>query len=205
MDYKDQLVLTGELNEIGEAVSANVPKSYRAGVELQGGVSLPCGFEWTGNLTLSKNRIKNFQETIYGYDDAWNDLPAEVIHHGDTHIAFSPEIIANNKLSYTYKGWRTELQTQYVGEQYMSNADVDAHKLDAYSVSNLDLSYTFTPKRYAKSISVGVTIYNIFNEEYENNGWASSSYLNTPDNRVNYTGYAAQAGTNFLAHLAVKF
>ncbi len=205
MDYKNQLVLTGELNEIGEAVSANVPKSYRAGVELQGGVSLPCGFEWTGNLTLSKNRIKNFQETIYGYDDAWNDLPAEVIHHGDTHIAFSPEIIANNKLSYTYKGWRTELQTQYVGEQYMSNADVDAHKLDAYCVSNLDLSYTFTPKRYAKSISVGVTIYNIFNEEYENNGWASSSYLNTPDNRVNYTGYAAQAGTNFLAHLAVKF
>ncbi|MBR4297325.1 MAG: TonB-dependent receptor [Bacteroidaceae bacterium] len=205
MDYKDQLVLTGELNEIGEAVSANVPKSYRAGVELQGGVTLPCGFEWTGNLTLSKNRIKDFQETIYGYDDEWNDLPAEVIHHGDTHIAFSPEVIANNKLSYTYKGWRTELQTQYVGEQYMSNANVDAHKLDAYCVSNLDLSYTFLPKRYAKSICVGVTIYNLFNEEYENNGWASSSYLNTPDNRVNYTGYAAQAGTNFLAHLAVKF
>ena len=205
MDYKNQLVLTGELNEIGEPVSANVPKSYRAGVELQGGLSLPCGFEWTGNLTLSKNRIKNFQETIYGYDDAWNELPAEVINHGDTHIAFSPEVIANNKLSYTYKGWRTELQTQYVGEQYMSNADVKAHKLDAYCVSNLDLSYTFVPKRYAKSIRMGVTIYNIFNEEYENNGWASSSYLNTPNNRVNYTGYAAQAGTNFLAHLAVKF
>ena len=205
MDYKNQLVLTGALNEIGEPVSANVPKSYRAGVELQGGVSLPCGLEWTGNLTLSQNRIKDFKETIYGYDEAWNSLPATEINHGETHIAFSPDVIANSKLAYALKGWRAELQTQYVGEQYMSNADIDAHKLDAYCVSNLDLSYTFSPKRYAKSLCIGVTVYNVFNEKYENNGWASSEYLGTPNNRVNYTGYAAQAGTNFLAHLSVKF
>ena len=205
MDYKDQLVLTGELNEIGEAVSANVPKSYRAGIELQGGFSLPCGVSWEGNLSLSRNRIRDFKETIYGYDDAWNDLPAAVINHGDTHIAFSPEVIAGSILNYTYKGLRTSLHTQYVSEQYMSNADVAAHKLDAYCVSNLDVSYTFSPKRYAKNACIGVTVYNLFNEEYENNGWASSSYLNTPDTRVNYTGYAAQAGINFLAHLTLKF
>ena len=205
MDYKDQLVLTGELNEIGEAVSANVPKSYRAGIELQGGFSLPFGLSWEGNLTLSRNRIRDFKETIYGYDDAWNDLPARVIDHGDTHIAFSPEVIAGSNLSYTYKGLRTSLHTQFVSEQYMSNADVAAHKLDAYCVSNLDVSYSFSPKSLAKNASIGVTVYNLFNEEYENNGWASSSYLNTPDTRQNYTGYAAQAGINFLAHLTLKF
>lgn len=205
MDYKDQLVLTGELNEIGEAVSANVPKSYRAGIELQGGFSLPFGLSWEGNLTLSRNRIRDFKETIYGYDDDWNDLPAAVVDHGDTHIAFSPDIIAGSNLSYTYKGLRTSLHTQFVSEQYMSNADVAAHKLDAYCVSNLDVSYTFSPKSLAKNASVGVTVYNLFNEEYENNGWASSSYQNTPDTRVNYTGYAAQAGINFLAHLTLKF
>jgi iron complex outermembrane receptor protein len=112
--------------------------------------------EWNGNLTLSQNRIKDFKETIYGYDEEWNELPATEINHGETHIAFSPDVIANSKLSYTLKGWRAELQTQYVGEQYMSNADVAAHKLDAYCVSNLDLSYSFAPKRYVKGLCIGV-------------------------------------------------
>ena len=205
MNYRNQLVLTGELNEIGEAVSANVPRSYRAGLELQGGFSLPCGLEWTGNLTLSRNRIRDFKETIYGYDDAWNDLPPVEINHGDTHIAFSPEILAGSRLAYSVKGLRAELTTQYVGKQYMSNADVPEHRLDDYCVSHLDLSYSFAPRRYVKNVRVGVAIYNLFNAEYETNGWASSSYLNTPDNRVNYTGYAAQAGTNFLANLTLKF
>ena len=205
MNYSNQLVLTGELNEIGEAVSANVPRSYRAGLELQGGFSLPCGLEWTGNLTLSRNRIRDFKETIYGYDDAWNDLPPVEINHGDTHIAFSPEILAGSRLAYSVKGLRAELTTQYVGKQYMSNADVPEHRLDDYCVSHLDLSYSFAPRRYVKNVRVGVAIYNLFNAEYETNGWASSSYLNTPDNRVNYTGYAAQAGTNFLANLTLKF
>ena len=205
MNYRNQLVLTGELNEIGEAVSANVPRSYRAGLELQGGFSLSCGLEWTGNLTLSRNRIRDFKETIYGYDDAWNDLPPVEINHGDTHIAFSPEILAGSRLAYSVKGLRAELTTQYVGKQYMSNADVPEHRLDDYCVSHLDLSYSFAPRRYVKNVRVGVAIYNLFNAEYETNGWASSSYLNTPDNRVNYTGYAAQAGTNFLANLTLKF
>lgn len=205
MNYRNQLVLTGELNEIGEPVSANVARSYRAGVELQGGFSLPCGVEWKGNVTLSRNRIRDFKETIYGYDDDWNELPAAVIDHGDTHIAFSPEVIANSNLSYTWRGLRADLQTQYVGEQYMSNADVAEHLLDDYCVTNLHLSYTFTPRRYARSIRVGASVYNLFNAKYESNGWASSEYLNTPDNRVNYTGYAAQAGTNFMTHLTLTF
>lgn len=204
MDYKDQLVLTGELNEIGEAVAANVPDSYRMGVELMAGLKLKCGFQWDVNATLSRNRIQNFVETIYGYDDNWNSLPNVQINHGSTHIAFSPDFILNNRFGYTYKGFEVGLQSQYVGKQYMSNMDIEDHRLDAYFVSNLNLAYTFKlPK--LKSVTIGCTVYNLFNEEYENNGWASSDYTNSAENRNNYAGYAAQAGTNVLGHISLSF
>lgn len=204
MDYKDQLVLTGELNEIGEPVAANVPDSYRMGIELMAGVKLNCGFQWDINATWSRNRIKNFVETIYGYDDDWNELPAVQINHGSTRIAFSPDFILNNRFGYTFRGFEVALQSQYVGKQYMSNMEIEDHRLDAYFVSNLNLAYTFKlPK--LKSVTVGCTIYNLFNEEYENNGWASSDYTNTVQHRNNYAGYAAQAGTNVLGHLTLSF
>ena len=204
MDYKDQLVLTGELNEIGEAVAANVPDSYRMGIELTGGLKLSCGFQWDINATLSRNRIKNFVETLYGYDEDWNELPGVKIDHGTTHIAFSPDFILSNRFGYAYKGLEVSLQSQYVSKQYMSNMDIEDHLLDAYFVSNLNLAYTFKlPK--LKSVTIGCTVYNLFNEEYENNGWASSDYTNSPERRNNYTGYAAQAGTNVLGHLSLNF
>lgn len=204
MDYKDQLVLTGELNEIGEPVAANVPDSYRMGIELMAGVNLKCGFQWNINATWSRNRIKNFVETIYGYDDNWNALPSVQINHGTTRIAFSPDFMLNNHFGYSYKGFEASLQSQYVGKQYMSNMNIEAHRLDAYFVSNLNLAYTFKlPK--LKSVTVGCTIYNLFNEEYENNGWASSDYTNTVEHRNSYAGYAAQAGTNVLGHISLRF
>lgn len=202
MKYKDQLVLTGELNEIGEAVSNNVPDSYRAGVELMAALKLPCGFSWDVNATFSKNRIKNFTERLYDYDgETYID-----VNHGDTHIAFSPDFIFNNRLAYTIKGFEASLQSQYVSKQYMSNANCEAETLDSYFVSNLDFSYTFKMP-YVKSATIGVTVYNLFNEEYENNGWAAAYYVGSASNytRDSYTGYAAQAGTNFLAHLSLSF
>lgn len=204
MDYKDQLVLTGELNEIGEPIAANMPDSYRMGIELMAGMKFKCGFIWDINATLSRNRIKNFVETIYGYDDNWNDLPGVQISHGSTHIAFSPDFILNNRFGYIYKGLEASLQSQYVGRQYMSNMNIEEHRLDAYFVSNLHLAYTFKlPK--LKSMTIGCTIYNLFNEEYENNGWASSDYTNKVVNRNNYAGYAVQAGTNLLGHISLSF
>lgn len=202
MDYKDQLVLTGELNEIGEAMASNVPDSYRAGVELMAGIQTGFGLKWDANATFSRNRIKNFTETLYENEDVsatqWR------IEHGDTPIAFSPEIILNNILGYEYKGVSVSLHTQYVGEQYMSNAKQDDHKLDAYFVSNLLLSYTFRMKNI-ESVTVGLNIYNLFNEEYENNGYAGSGFYfdNAEKVRYNYAGYAAQAGTNFIGHVTI--
>ena len=204
LDYKDQLVLTGELNEIGEPVAANVPESYRMGVELMAGVKLDCGFTWDINATLSKNRVKDFTETLY--EDEWIGGEQWITKKGDTHIAFSPDFILNNQFGYNYKGFSASLQSQYVSKQYMSNADCENHVLDAYFVSNLNLAYTFKLPSL-KSVTVGCTVYNLFNEEYENNGYAGSGFYYDGDQRVryDYAGYAAQAGTNFLAHLTLKF
>ena len=202
MDYKDQLVLTGELNEIGEPLAANIPDSYRAGIEIMASIKLPCGLHWNANATFSRNRIRNFTEILYDDDTyaRWD------ITHGETHLSFSPEIIANNSIAYSWRGIDVSLQSQYVGKQYMSNSGQEEHRLDAYFVSNLRLAYTFRlPK--TRNITIGTTIYNIFNEEYENNGYAGSGYYTDANGnryRYNYAGYAAQAGINVLGHLNIE-
>lgn len=204
MDYKDQLVLTGELNEIGEAVAANVPDSYRMGIELMAGIKLNCGFAWDINATLSRNRVEHFTETLYENEDATGEKWSTDL--GDTHISFSPDFILNNRFGYGYKGFEVSLQSQYISKQYMSNLDCKDHILDAYFVSHLNLAYTFKlPK--VKSVTIGCTIYNLFNEEYENNGYAGSGfyYDNGEKVRYNYAGYAAQAGTNVLGHISLSF
>ena len=209
MDYTDQLVLTGALNDIGEALTENIPDSYRMGIELMLGIK-PCKwFQWDINATWSKNRIKDFVESLPGYhynaDETVTSLPTVLIKHKDTHIAFSPDFLLNNRFSFNYKGFEASLQSQFVSKQYMTNAEVEELTLDKYFVSNLNLAYTFRPKKILKEVTLGFTVYNLFNEEYENNGWASSDYTDTVENRGNYAGYAAQAGTNVLGHVSFRF
>ena len=204
MDYKDQLVLTGELNEIGEPLAANMPDSYRMGVELMAGIRTNFGLSWDINATWSKNRIQNFTETLYENEDVsgahWE------INHGDTPIAFSPDFLVNNTLTYRWKGWEASLQSQYVSKQYLNNASQEDQTLDAYFVSNLRLAYTFKLP-FTKEVTAGLTVFNLFNEEYENNGYAGSGFYYDGGEKVryNYAGYAAQAGTNVLGHLTIRF
>lgn len=204
MDYKDQLVLTGELNEIGEPLAANMPDSYRMGVELMAGIRTNFGLSWDINATWSRNRIQNFTETLYENEDVsgahWE------INHGDTPIAFSPDFLVNNTLSYRWKSWEASLQSQYVSKQYLNNACQEDQTLDAYFVSNLRLAYTFKLP-FTKEITAGLTVFNLFNEEYENNGYAGSGFYYDGGEKVryNYAGYAAQAGANVLGHLTIRF
>ena len=204
MDYKDQLVLTGELNEIGEPLAANMPDSYRMGVELMAGIRTNFGLSWDINATWSRNRIQNFTETLYENEDVsgahWE------INHGDTPIAFSPDFLVNNTLAYRWKGWEASLQSQYVSKQYLNNACQEDQTLDAYFVNNLRLAYTFKLP-FTKEITAGLTVFNLFNEEYENNGYAGSGFYYDGGEKVryNYAGYAAQAGTNVLGHLTIRF
>lgn len=203
MDYKNQLVVTGQLSDTGNAISVNVPKSYRMGVELQGAVRPVDWFDWQLNATISRNRIKNFTEYIY--EDEWTNPIS--IECGDTPIAFSPDFILHNSFNFHVAGFEASLMSRYISSQYMNNARSEEAKLDSYFVSDLGLAYTFNKVSGMKDIRVGLTIYNIFNEKYFNNGYAGAGYYLEGGKPViyRYAGFAAQATTNVLATVTLQF
>lgn len=205
MDYKDQLVVTGQLSDTGNQLSVNVDSSYRTGIELQASLRPWCTwFQWNINATFSRNRIKNFVE--YVYEDEWKN--PITIDWGDTPISFSPDVIVNNSFDFNFKGFEASLQSQYVGKQYMSNVPVDETSLKAYFVSNLRLNYTLPPISGVKEITAGFTIYNIFNEKYCNNGYAAAGYKVDGNGRpeiYRYAGYAAQAPVHVAGTLSIRF
>lgn len=197
MDYKNQLVVTGQLSDTGNAISVNVPKSYRAGIELQGALRPIDWFDWQVNATLSRNRIRDFVEYIY--EDEWTNPIS--FDRGDTPIAFSPNFILHNSFNFHTHGFEASLMSRYVSSQYMNNARSEEARLDAYFVSDLALGYTFKNVLSANELRIGVNIYNIFNEKYCNNGYSGAGYYLDGDKPVvyRYAGYAAQATTNVLA------
>ena len=204
MDYKDQLVLTGQLSDTGNPLSVNVPESYRMGIELQAALK-PCKwFDWQLNATFSRNRIKNFVEYIY--EDEWtNPITREL---GTTTIAFSPSVLFNNAFNFHWRGLDASLQSHYVSRQFLSNAQSREQMLDAYFVSDLNLGYSFGSVLGLRELRLGLSVYNIFNEKYENNGYAGAGYTvgeNGEKTIYRYAGYAAQAPTNVLATVTVKF
>lgn len=204
MDYKDQLVLTGQLSDTGNPLSVNVPHSYRAGVELQAALR-PCRwFEWQINATLSRNRIKDFTEYIY--EDEWTNPITRYI--GSTPIAFSPDFILNNAFNFNVRGFEASLQSHYVGKQYMSNAHSDEQMLKAYFVTDLQLGYNFGRVAGLREVRVGLLVNNLLNAKYCNNGYAGAGYYVDDDGQkviYRYAGYAAQATTNVMATLNIRF
>ncbi|MBR6285167.1 MAG: TonB-dependent receptor [Muribaculaceae bacterium] len=218
MNYKDQLVLNGKLNEIGEPMSENVPHSYRCGIELMAGFQLTSWLRWDVNATLSRNRIKDYVGYVSDYEaDTWDEMwsqdgkPSQTaIECGNTTIAFSPSVIANSVFALNYKGFTAQFQSQYVSRQYLDNFQNRDDSLDPYFVSHLHLDYTFTLPRL-KNITVGVSIYNLFNEKYETNGYSQTAALYKNGSKANgYTlssdpRFYPMAGTNLLAHLRLNF
>ena len=220
MNYKDQFVLTGEIDKIGEAITRNVDKSYRLGVEIEAALKPVDWFRWDVNATWSKNQVKGI--TVKLTDKSVADL-------GNQPLAFSPEWIANNIFTFNYKGLKASIQSQYVGEQYMTNTGFKSYKtlddngqptdvsmmLDSHFVTNIDLSYNFKlPKLGIKDATIGVTLYNLFSAEYDNNGWAAPAY-EKENGKVVATGwgtsdlyeagFAPSAPFNMMAHLSVNF
>ena len=203
MDYKDQLVVTGQLSDTGNALSVNTPSSYRMGIELQAALR-PCRwFDWDINDTLSRNRIKNFTEYIY--EDEWTNPIA--FDRGDTPIAFSPDFILNNAFNFHVAGFEAQLASHYVSKQYMNNARTEETVLDAYFVSDLHLGYTFKNLRSCKRLHIGFSIYNIFNEKYFNNGYCGAGYtmVDGKPEIYRYAGYSAQAPTHVMANISLNF
>jgi iron complex outermembrane receptor protein len=204
MDYKDQLVKTGQLSDTGNPLSVNVPDSYRMGIELQASLKPVEWFDWSANATLSRNRIKDFVEYIY--EDEWTNPIA--FRRGDTPIAFSPDLILNNAFNFRACGFDATLQSQYVGKQYMNNAKSKEAVIDSYFVTNLHLGYTFQQLEGVKRLHLGFSIYNLFNKKYFNNGYAGAGYYKDDAGQpviYRYAGYAAQAPTHVMGSLTLSF
>ncbi|WP_420581514.1 TonB-dependent receptor [Reichenbachiella sp.] len=202
MDYKDQLVLTGELNDVGSSLRANVDKSYRAGIELQAGYQLTEDLKVNANATISKNKIESFDETIYNYGVGWDEYNADVISYGETDIAFSPNVVAGGNLDYSpLSGLNLRWIHKYVGEQFLDNTSTDSRKLDAYYISDAVATYTFTGESF-KAISLKLAVYNLFNKMYSANGYSWGYRGGGDEIRENF--YYPQAGTNFMLGLNIK-
>ncbi|MGL5318363.1 MAG: TonB-dependent receptor [Bacteroidales bacterium] len=198
MDYNNQLILTGKISEIGEALTSNIKDSYRTGIELMGGVRIAKWLNWEGNMTLSQNKIKNFTEFV----DDWDTGEQVVNHLGKTTIAFSPDIIANSMFNFGYKGFSASFNSSFVGRQYLDNTASEDRSIDPYFVNNIRFGYTFKPK-FMETITVDFTVNNLFNEQYETNGWVYSYYEG--GERKKDDGYFTQAGTNVMGRLVLRF
>lgn len=239
MYYKNQFVLTGQLNEIGEMIASNdnSGRSYRAGIELEAAFQPVDWFRWDANATFSRNRNKHFTVTIddpevYDSDDS-STHGTEAVDLGSTPTAFSPEVIANNIFTFNKKGFSASIVTRFIGKQYLTNYGFEYYvcdgkrekytpdgekyslMLDKFTTTDINLSYTFN-FRVPKSLTLGVSIYNIFSTEYDNNGWGGC-LVNTKSDGSLYAwnhykkvgawgaGFAPSAPVNFLVHASIRF
>jgi len=204
MNYTNQLILTGEINDVGAYNRTNVAKSYRMGVELEAGYMVLKNLSVTGNLTLSANKIAAFTEYVDNYDnyDANGNMIQNVIQHSNTDIAFSPNTIAAVGISYEpIKHLELNLLSKFVGKQFLDNTSTAERTLDAYYITNLAIQYTL-PNCGFKEIKIGVLANNIFNHLYENNGY-TFGYI-SGGKRITENYYYPQAGSNFLVRLTLK-
>ncbi|MCE3280580.1 MAG: TonB-dependent receptor [Bacteroidetes bacterium] len=208
MDYKNQLVLTGEINDVGAYNRTNVAKSFRRGIEAEAGVRILKSLTWNGNITLSENKIQNFNEFL---DESMVDtatyeyiyLGQDTINYKNTDIAFSPNIIASSTFTFEpVKNLKFSLISKYVGEQFLDNTSNQARKLDAFFVNDLRINYSFKTK-YIREIGLTLAINNIFSEQYESNGYTFGYIFNNEHIVENF--YYPQAGVNFIAGLTLKF
>lgn len=204
MGYENQLIVTGELNDVGANIRTNVPDSYRTGIELQAGVALADPLLLNVNATFSQNRIKNFTEVLYDYGAAFDEFNIVENNFTDTDIAFSPSVVSGAQLIYTpVKNFNVALLSKYVSKQYLDNTSNEDRVIDAYFVSDLRFDYSFTTD-VIKEVRLGLLVNNLFGQEYVSNGY-TFGYSGGPDFNVRENYFYPQALTNFMASLSLRF
>ena len=208
MDYDNQLVLTGEYNDVGAYKTKNVKDSYRMGAEITAGVKILEWLRWDGNLVASRNKILNYHQYIDLYDDQdnWNWVGQDSVV-GTTTIAFSPTITASSLFTFDVAGFTATVQTNVVSKQYLDNTEDENAMLRAYSTTNLNLQYRLPMQQWCKKnnapdIRLLCQINNIFNAQYANNGGAEASRF---QDGSRCCWYYAQAGINVHAGFAITF
>ena len=214
MNYDNQLIKTGEINDVGYFTSENVKSSFRRGIELEGSVLLSKKLAWAANMTLSENKIDSFIQ----YIDSWDTGGQEEVIYTNTDLAFSPSIIWASQLTYNFEdNFSLDFITKYVGEQFIDNSSSNDRKLDDYLVNNLRVTYDLKSKifNYAR---ISLQINNLFDEEYVSNAWiyrfVSDGYDPSEDDHYvtqgsdggyNSAGYFPEATRNYLVGLTLGF
>ena len=201
MFYQNQLVLTGELDDVGSPIRATSGKSYRLGLEVDANIQFSKMLSSSTNLAISSNKNQSFATSING----------ELVDLGNTNISFSPELVIGNALNF-FPTERLQLSvlSKYVGEQYMGNTDNDESVLESYFVNDFNINYEIKPNKLFKSIVLSGLVNNIFNRKYVSNGYFGSydfddSSSSTGTTTGYFSGYYPQATTNFLVGATLKF
>jgi iron complex outermembrane receptor protein len=186
MRYKDQLILTGQLDDVGAPIYTNSGDSYRLGLEVDATIRLLPVLVFRPNISISRNKNIDF----------YNDNEGAVENLGDTDIAFSPSVITSSQLIFLpFEGFQATLLNKYVGEQYMNNIELPEAKLDSYFVSDVNVSYELKTNTFLKSIVFSGLVNNVFDQDYVSNGAIYGTY----------PYYFPQAGINLLAGATLKF
>ena len=199
MDYQDQLVLSGELNDVGAPLRTTSGESYRLGLEVDANIFISEKISVRPNVALSSNKNIDFVASQDG----------SLVNLGTTNISFSPEIVAGNMLEYRpVKNVQLALLSKFVGEQYMGNIDSEVSKLDSYFINNFNIAYRWENVPFVNEILFTGLVNNIFNVEYVSNGYFYT--FDDVDDQGNITtfegaGYYPQAKANFLVGATIKF
>ena len=196
MDYQNQLVLTGEIDDTGDPLRGTSGNSYRLGLEIDADIKLTNNLSVRQNIAVSQNKNVDF---FTNRDGALQEL-------GNTTIANSPNIVTGNTFTYhPSENFKIAFLSKFVGEQYLSNTDTEASKLDSYFTSDLNIIYEIETKSIFKSIVFTGLVNNIFNKEYVDRGYIYLDYWSTPGTTQEAQGYYPQATINFLAGVTLKF
>ena len=202
MDYTNQLILTGQINDVGGYTRTNAKESCRAGIELAGRYKIIPSLALSGAFTLSQNKIKQFNEYLDEYLDDEPYYSQQLIDHKNTNLAFSPTIVTNAGLTFKpLKNLSIDWITKYVGRQYLDNTSNDNRSINPFSFSNLTLSYKIENK-FFEEITFGLLVNNIFNALYSNNGYTFSYIYGGQITTENF--YYPQAGRNLMFRILMK-
>lgn len=208
MDYDNQLVLTGDYNDVGAMRTRNVKDSYRMGIELTAGVKITDWFRWDGNFVLSRNKILNYTQTVDIYDDNFDWVDQQTLYFKETTIAFSPMITATSLFAFDYKGLYATIQTNITSRQYLNNMMQESAKLEPFTTTNVNIQYTLPlrkwhPRYHLPNVRLLCQLNNIFNAKYASNGGADAAMMQ--DGTHPWPWYYAQAGINVHAGFVVEY
>ena len=207
MKYKNQLVLTGGINDVGAYTRINIPESYRAGIELQGTVKPVYWFNATANLTLSENKVKNFTELIDDYDNGGQ----KENFFSSSSLSFSPSVIGGVTLNFVpVKNGEISFMNKYISRQFLDNTGNKTRSIDPYFVSDLLMSYHynmhwnqwFKNSKLVQQIHLNFRINNVLNKKYEANGYTFNYFYGGQTIAENY--YYPMAGRNFMLGVSLK-